>query len=183
MAIGTLDQLRAEAGGAGSTRVKLAQDRSNKNLFLSHSKSDEAALPGAVGLFERAGARVYVDVADQTLRPGDPATAGRLRSVVQACRRLVVLATENTSSSRWIPWEMGLADGSAGPTQVAVFPLKASASASEFWAKQEYFELYARIEHVQLQGDRAADWAVRDPLDGKYWTLTQWLALTAPASR
>lgn len=177
MAVATYDQVRAYAGPSGPGMIKLAQDRTLKNLFLSHSQKDESLLPGAIGVLQQHGASVYVDVADAGLAPGDPSAAARLRAAVQSCKRVVVLTTENTSTSRWIPWEMGLADGSAGPTQVAVLPMRASTAASDLWAKQEYFDLYARIEAVASTGGTSS-WVVRVTPSGQYVPLADWLRTT-----
>lgn len=176
MSVATFDQLRASAGTVPEGRIKLAKSMIRKDLFLSHSHRDVAHIGAAIQLLESHGASVYVD----TLESGSPSPqemASHLRQAVVRCRRLVALVTEATSSSRWIPWEMGLADGSAGTTQVALLPLRASGGA-ELWAKQEYFELYARIEYVTLQGEASPCWAVRNPDDGQYWRLAQWLRNT-----
>ncbi len=93
----------------------------------------------------------------------------------------MVLVTENTSTSRWIPWEVGLADAFAGTNRVVLFPLRSSASASELWVRQEYFDLYARIERHAGPPDYRPDWAVRAP-GGQYWTLRGWLDHTKPPS-
>lgn len=103
-----------------------------------------------------------------------------MRKAVASCRRLVVLVTEETATSRWLPWETGLADGVAGSEQVALLPLRPSATASDLWLQQRYFDLYGRIEHVTLRGDSQPCWAVRNPDDGKYWRLQAWIEQTGP---
>jgi len=181
MAIATYGQLRASAGAIREGRIKLAKSLADKDLFLSHSRKDEDHVGPALGLLEQHGASVYVDLQDAGIKGlAGPAIADRLRKAVKACRRLVVLVTEETRSSRWIPWEMGLADGVAGSDRVALLPLRPSATVSVLWLNQQYFELYGRIEHVTLQGERNPCWAVRDPSDHKYWRLRSWLERTTP---
>ena len=181
MAVATFDQLRASGGVITEGRIKIATSLASKNLFLSHSHRDIAHLGAALGLLEGYGASVYVDVRDAI--GGDPnQVAERLRKAVVSCRRLVALVTEATSTSRWIPWEMGLADGAAGSTQIALLPLRAT-GADALWAQQEYFDLYGRIEYVTLSGESAPCWAVRDPTDKKFWTLDQWMWRTTPPGR
>lgn len=179
MAVATFDQLRSSGGVITDGRIKVAKALASKNLFLSHSHRDVAHLGAALGLLEMHGASVYVDVRDAAIG-GDPnEIAERLRKAVVTCGRLVALVTEATSTSRWIPWEMGLADGSAGSTQIALLPLRA-AGASELWAQQEYFDLYGRIEYVTLSSDSHPCWAVRDPVDKRFWRLAQWMRETTP---
>ena len=122
--------------------VKIAKSIRDKDLFLSHSLSDTSSVRDAVGLLQQHGANVYCDINDAFLAAAlflD--VASRLRRAIQTCRRLVVLMTENTHTSRWIPWEVGLADAFATSARVALLPLCSSNSSSELWATQEYFEL------------------------------------------
>lgn len=176
MSVATFDQLRASAGTVAEGRIKLAKSMNRKDLFLSHSHRDVAHVGPAIELLESHGASVYVDALESG-SPSPQEMASHLRQVVVRCKRLVALVTEATSSSRWIPWEMGLADGSAGTTQVALLPLRPSGG-SELWAQQEYFDLYARIEYVTLVGEANPCWAVRSPDNGQYWKLAQWLRNT-----
>jgi hypothetical protein len=144
MAIATFDELRYTARHDADDRARLAKSIGGKNLFLSHSLADLPHLKYAVDLLEQNGARVYIDVKDASVANVSAADAAkRLRSAIRETRRLVVLVTENTHTSRWIPWEMGLADAvtSVGADRIALLPLRSSSSASELWAKQEYFEL------------------------------------------
>lgn len=73
---------------------------------------------------------------------------------------------------------MGLADAATGQDRIALLPLRASSSASELWAKQEYFELYARIERV-ASGSASPSWMVYLP-DGNVRSLSQWLDTSRP---
>ena len=183
MAIATFDELRSNSPFLSDDRVKLAKSLTSKNLFLSHSLSDTEPARRALALLEQHGATVYLDIEDVGLKSASSAdVAGRLRRAIEQCRRLVVIVTENTQTSRWIPWEMGLADAFATPARVALLPLRPSATASELWVKQEYFDLYARIERHTSPGEYTPSWAVRAP-DGQYWTLGAWLNHFKPPSR
>lgn len=177
MAIATYAQLRGEGGVVAERRVKLARSLAEKDLFLSYSHKDAAHVRPALGLLEQHGANVYVDLQDGGIKGlAGSDIAARLRQTVRRCRRLVVIVSDQTGSSRWIPWEMGLADGIAGSDHVALLPLRPGPSASTLWLNQKYFDLYARIERVTLEGERC--WGVRDPSDGKYWRLERWIEIT-----
>jgi hypothetical protein len=174
MAIATYDELRYQARYDADDRARLAKSITGKNLFLSHSLADLPHLKYAVDLLEQNGARVYIDVRDAAASSVTAAEAAkRLRVAIRDTKRLVVLVTENTHTSRWIPWEMGLADATTGVDRIALLPLRSSTSASELWAKQEYFELYARIERS------GTSWLVYLP-DGNVRTLSHWLDASKP---
>jgi len=178
MAVATFGQLRSSGGTISEGMIKTAKSPSRKNLFLSHSRFDVDHVGPALGLLEDHGARVYVDALDTALATlSERGVAERLRKAIRSCERLVVLATEQTPSSRWIPWELGVADGRHGREQAALLPLRAHASAGQTWARQGYFRLYPRIE--VLEDTPAPRWVVFDPEDDRYWHLADWLTLQA----
>lgn len=181
MAIATFDDLRIHSPYLSEDGVRVAKSRTNKNLFLSHSLSDVAPAKDAIAILQAHGASVYIDIEDGGLKVASSSSdiATRLRNAIDACKRLVVIVTENTHTSRWIPWEVGLADAFSGTSRVALLPLKQLSSASELWIKQEYFDLYARIERSVSYPDYQPYWSVRMP-DGQYWTLRAWLEHTKP---
>jgi hypothetical protein len=179
MAIATFDDLRNVARYDNEDRVKIAKSLTGKNLFLSHSQSDLQHAKYAMDLLEQNGARVYIDVRDGSLQDAsDIDVAKRLRNAIKECKRLVVLVTENTRTSRWVPWEMGLADAVAGIDHLALLPLRASATAAELWAQQEYFNLYARVER-HYSAATGSSWLVRTR-DGAYIGLSQWVERSRP---
>ena len=49
-------------------------------------------------------------------------TAALLKTRISDTSRLVLLANRNSKESRWIPWELGIADGVRLPTSIALFP-------------------------------------------------------------
>ena len=131
-----------------------------KTVFLSHSSKDKDLLPAVIHILERHGARVYVDVND----PGIPTTvstetAQRLRRAIHGCSKFVLFVTPNSKDSRWIPWELGLADGANTPKNVALFPSAETADERQ-WAAQEYLGLYQRILWGNFKGETDSQWLV-----------------------
>jgi hypothetical protein len=181
MAIATFDQLRSASPMGESLRLDdVRKSLTSKNLFLSHSLSDLSPAKAAVNMLEKHGADVYLDIEDVSLKGvASKDIATRLRNAIRHCKRLVVIVTENTQTSRWIPWEMGIADVEFGESRVALLPAKASASASEMWVQQEYFDLYARIEPVASSPSATPTWLVRTS-DGNWISLNDWLSRTKP---
>ena len=179
MAIATFDQLRGATPHGDSLRFdSIRKSLDDKNLFLSHQMSDLAPAKAAVNLLERHGASVYLDVEDASLQASSPnQIAARLRNAIRACRRLVVIVTDNTQTSRWIPWEMGIADQQFGDSRVALLPIKPQSYSAEDWTQQSYFNLYARIE--PSGAGTSPTWLVKT-LQGNWVPLTQWINDTRP---
>jgi hypothetical protein len=145
-----------------------------KTVFLSHSSKDDNLVPGVIVLLQRHGATVYADDYDTRLPdPPNPATAAVLRGEIQGCPRLVVLVTNNSASSRWIPWELGLGDGFHNIPPNAILASTPS-GVLPAWLGTQYFHLYPKVVNV------AGAWWVTDPAGLAHWPLRQWL--TTPVS-
>lgn len=141
----------------------------SKHIFLSHSSKDDALVPGVIAFFASHKATVYADDFDKRL-PDPPSTntANILKSEIKGCQRLVVLATPNSHTSRWIPWELGIGDGLKGVPPNAIFPITPEGDVQS-WTKTEYFGLYPKIAEVD------GEWRVIDPRNSTMWRLSTWL--------
>lgn len=154
MALLTLDDARAAASNitAESAQKSLrasaaAPESARFDVFLSHCVRDAVAIEGVRALLLRARLTVYVDWID------DPAldrssvsarTAARLRSRLRSSSSLIFVTSQNSPSSRWMPWELGYFDGFK-PDRVAVLPL---VEAGGRFRGQEYLGLYPVLEDV-----------------------------------
>lgn len=147
------------------------------STFLSHSSKDDANyIAGAVGVLEDHGASVYLDKKDPSLPPHtNRETAEALKTRIQLCKRFVLFATQQSSSSRWVPWELGLSDGYKTPRNVAVFPGAENASNTE-WANEEYLGAYDRIVHGRLEGYLEEVWMVWNAESNTALELSKWIA-------
>lgn len=160
-----------------TTIQKRAEDRSPAGAtFLSHSSRDSDLLVGAIRLLEGHGASVYVDKKDASLPPyTNKETASGLKSRIHQSRKFVLLASNNSKDSRWVPWELGIADEHKGMGRVAILPAVESANETA-WTKWEYLGLYDRIIWGDLQGESQKVWMVIGGQDYNAVKLSTWLA-------
>lgn len=174
----TYDDLRRLAPLAETARtiLKSAATLTAKTVFLSHSSKDGDLVASAVKILYDAGGRVYVDKGDDRLpRTPSPTTAVILREAVAACKRFVLLVSTNSKDSRWIPWELGLADGTTRPTRVALFPV-AGAGGEQGWARVEYLGLYQRVVWGRIAQETRDHWIVWDHIANTALALEDWIA-------
>jgi hypothetical protein len=96
-----------------------------------------------VTLLQESGWRVYVDWADPRM-PERPSreTAAILKQRIVDSDFFLFLATRNSMSSRWCPWEIGYADGTKPIDSIIVCPTDDGATTHG----SEYVELYRRID-------------------------------------
>lgn len=155
-----------------SNRGYIAEAKSasaKSSVFLSHSSADDEHVGRIVLFFREFDAIVYADDFDTTLPdPPNVTTAATLRKRISDTQRFVVLVSPNSRTSRWIPWELGIADSQKGVARVAILPVTQSGT-EEAWTVEKYFGLYPRIRQIE------GEWKVHDPRDNKAWGLKFWL--------
>ena len=152
----TRDALLHRAGTiteqASGTR-RTASKPEQATVFLSHSTADKDILPGVIQLLEEHGASVYIDKKDDSLpKYTSRETALTLKERIRQSKKFIVLTSVKSKQSRWVPWELGLADGYLSPTNTAILPAVERANDYQ-WAEQEYLGVYDRIT-FGLLGDR-----------------------------
>ncbi|MBV5324500.1 MAG: toll/interleukin-1 receptor domain-containing protein [Rhodospirillaceae bacterium] len=156
---------------ARTTLRKSAKARSPAGAtFLSHSSKDDDLVVGAIRVLEGHGATVYVDEIDPAMPPYTTReTAALLKTRIRQTGRFVLLASQNSKDSRWVPWELGIADGYKGMDSIAIFPA-AENSYGQSWASWEYLGLYRKIVWGDHSDYDKRIWMV---LDEKAYTATE----------
>lgn len=173
----TIDEVKGFVGTPleRQTLMKSAALKAEKDTFLSHSSKDNELVPGVVLLLQNHGGQVYVDLGDDRLpEPPSVATAQLLRDTIREMRRFVILVSPNSNGSKWIPWELGLADGQKSTAAVALFPVVQKITETK-WAEQEYLGLYRRIVWGPLKGYEKNVWMVYDHHTNTADLLGKWL--------
>ena len=69
-------------------------------------------------------------------------TANKIKSKIENNDHIVVLATNNAMNSRWVPWEIGIADIKKGTAGISILPIVGYYGKFE---GNEYLQLYNRI--------------------------------------
>ncbi len=115
-----------------------------ENIFLSHSHKDQNIVEQVVDLLGNQGITVYIDWKDNTMpEVTSPETAARIKRKIAACNKFVLLATNYALASRWVPWELGVADVSTSMEHVAIMPVR---DPPHEWKGNEYVGIYSTLE-------------------------------------
>lgn len=147
----TLDNMqKALSESHGTTQWRMA--------FLCHSHKDETLAKGLVVIFREAGLNLYIDWQDHTM-PETPnsETARKIQEKIKKAAIFLFLATENSKTSRWCPWEIGYADSSIKP----IYVIPTSDGYGTYG--NEYLQLYPHIDEATLKKNRASCYAVFRP--------------------
>lgn len=144
----TRDQLKAFGSGTlTESRKKVfksATASAAARVFLSHSHKDRDSLEPALEMLRHEGVDVYVDWKDETMPDiTGPETAKALKDRIKKQRKFILLATDNALASRWVPWELAIADCQNGMKNVAILPVT---DPPRSWPGSEYVGIYDCIE-------------------------------------
>jgi hypothetical protein len=176
----TRDELRGYASEysfseQASVRKKASETGLTGATFLSHSSKDQELVVGAIRVLRGHGATVYIDEIDPEMPPytGEE-TANLLKKRISQTKRFVLLASPNSKESRWVPWELGIADGDKGLGKIALFPAT-DRPQNHAWASWEYLGLYRRIVWGDLKGHQKKVWMVIDEKRNVATELSTWL--------
>lgn len=158
-------------------KEEASTDRDRFDIFLSHSIKDAEFVLGVMRILENTGKIIYVDwVADPKLDRTNvtPLTATQLRRRMQQSDALFYVYSKNSSSSRWMPWELGYFDGHNG--NVAILPVVAEADRATF-VGEEFLGLYPYVDVATIQNTQQREVFVNRAAND-YKTFEDWRTST-----
>jgi len=128
---------------ASKMMQKTASLSSAKKIFLSHSHQDKELAKGLKNYLSSLGIDLYIDWLDSSMPPNtNRETADKIKSKIGRSDHVLVLATNSAVKSRWVPWEIGVADIKKSPSGVSILPVVDSSGKFE---GNEYLQLYNRV--------------------------------------
>ena len=129
--------------------VEAARIAKKQTAFLSHSHADAQLAKGVQGFLQANGWDVYIDWEDMSM-PSSPnrQTAEKIQRRIRALDWFLFLATANSMSSRWCPWELGYADGVKEHDVIRIIPTSDSVRTHG----SEYLSLYKHIDYADGGG-------------------------------
>lgn len=159
MAYYTIEQIKSIGGirNIPNIRQKNLERKymaAKTTVFLSHSHQDNDIVESVMAFFYNMGILIYVDWLDPTMpRTTNADTAIKIKEKILQCERFVVLLTENSRDSKWVPWELGYADGKKKNEDISVMPVKRNYYTDESsFDGLEYMQLYRAIKVGVLEG-------------------------------
>ena len=150
MAYLTLSEIRQKANFSDpidQNRVRRSLS-SKTTVFLSHSHKDAELVVPVINFLLSLGVAVYVDWMDNSMpNVTSIETAKKLKDKIRETDRFLVLLSEQSVESKWVPWELGYADGVKRIEDIAILPVRRSSLTSDtVFNGLEYMELYPVIQ-------------------------------------
>jgi len=156
-------------------------EKNSYDVFLSHSFKDAYLILALKMELSGMGYSVYVDwIDDRQLDRSQVTkeTAILLRKRMQASKSLFLVNTENSSISKWVPWELGYFDGLKD--KVAVLPVVERESSNDNYCGREYLGLYPYVTKANNKAGQKKLW-VHDAATW-YVVFDSWLQGDKPVS-
>jgi hypothetical protein len=147
---------------------------SHFDIFLSHSFLDKNVVLGLYYELTQMNYKVYVDwivdpYLDRTNVTKESATLVRTR--LKVSDSLLYAISTNTKMSKWMPWELGFADGST--SRCAIVPIADDPNTTSFKGT-EYLSLYPIIKKFPDRYNISRLWAAEDP--NRYVLFEKWFS-------
>ncbi|MBK9929580.1 MAG: toll/interleukin-1 receptor domain-containing protein [Saprospiraceae bacterium] len=95
---------------------------------------------------------IYVDWGDPEMPQFTSAsTAALIKKRIKDCNKFVVLFSTNAKDSKWVPWELGFADGIKPLSDIAILPI---IRGNDNFNGVEYMDLYPKIAFDGIGSNR-----------------------------
>ena len=98
-------------------------------IFISHKQEDSDTANRLAGELRLLGIPYYLDILDSTVTTSGRALTEHIKRNLNDCTDIIVIMSEATRLSQWVPFEVGMSAQNDMPT--ATF-LKSSVSIPEF---------------------------------------------------
>lgn len=126
------------------TESRRRQSFATKKIFLSHSHKDADLVRAAIAFLLNQGYEIYVDWLDPEMPTVTSAkTASLIKTKIKDNDKFVVLLSSSAKDSKWVPWELGYADGVKSMSDIAILPILRNTTDS--FSGIEYMDLYPKI--------------------------------------
>jgi hypothetical protein len=104
---------------------KFSKDQARISIFLSHSHKDKELVEGLIEkLAYYSEISIYVDWQDSNMpRVTSRETAQKIKERITSLDYFLILGTKNAMESRWVPWEIGIADSTKSGEKIAIVPV------------------------------------------------------------
>ena len=129
-----------------------APHTARSDVFLSYQRSDEGPAMALARALHEFGRDVFIDILDDTLIPGDRDLDTALMTAIGNSETMVIIVSDNTQLSWWVPWEIGVLTPSGKPR--AMYKPTTSKPLPSFLEKLTRFQNAIEVNQWVLNGRR-----------------------------
>lgn len=104
-------------------------------IFISHKKEDALWANALYDLIKRQGVDAYLDVLDPSIVAEGKALTDHIKAALNQCTDIIVVMSENTRYSQWVPFEVGMSAQIDMPTATFLQKSVSMPSFLQYWPR------------------------------------------------
>lgn len=127
-------------------------------IFISHKKEDESAALDVKNALVECGVEAYLDLLDNTISGDGEKLTKHIKGKLSECTDVIVVLSEQTKKSWWVPFEIGMATQKDMPIANYLLSAQTLPDYLEFWPRLKnrrdilmYVETRKQIANQVLQ--------------------------------
>jgi len=120
----------------------------DSSLYLSYALLDKKIVKKTANFFRAINKNIKVDMMEKSMSEKPSINTSRtVKNKIIKNDKFVFLATSTSIFSKWVNWELGIADCyKASEDKIIILPV---ADKDSRWLGEVYFKLYPRIERME----------------------------------
>lgn len=132
--------------GEKARLIESSPSQATIDAFLSHSHHDRDMVMMFIDFMARVlNVSIYVDWADTAMpRVTSGITADQIKSQIEQHPLFFVFGTDRAFGSRWVPWEVGIADAKKTRSHILIWPVTNSQPGT--YLGNEYLSVYPYVD-------------------------------------
>ena len=104
-------------------------------FFISHKKEDEMAANAIAAELKRLGISFYLDLLDTEIVLDGKALTEHIKRNLNSCTDIIVVISEKTKYSQWVPFEVGMSAQKDMPTATYLKENEVLPSFLSYWPR------------------------------------------------
>lgn len=104
-------------------------------VFISHKKEDEERALTVKNVLDKKGVPSYLDLLDSSVVADGKALTDHIKSNLNSCTDVIVVMTESTKTSWWVPFEIGMSAQKDMPTASFLEPNVELPDYLDYWPR------------------------------------------------
>lgn len=123
-------------------------------IFISHKKEDGSRALLVKGALDKKGVPSYLDVLDNDTANDGKALTDHIKTNLNSCTDVIVVMTESTKKSWWVPFEIGMSAQKDMPTASFLSSDVELPDYLSYWPRLKYVEDIATYVDVRRSFER-----------------------------
>lgn len=120
-------------------------------IFISHKQEDNAIAARLDEEFKSYNIDTYLDLIDDTISKDGKALTEHIRRSLNSCTDIIVVMSEKTKLSQWVPFEVGMSAQKDMPTVTFMVDDVELPEFLDYWPRLTYFsdvEKYLKAKRI-----------------------------------